>query len=133
MSSFDPENSDGVDVPEEGLWEERFRDALASGDEFQIAKMLRLAGSLGPSTTEALANLFEGRAEYGEAFDALYEYRLVLVGRKRGRPKNPSDRFLFDQEVAAFVNEQISKKMTHKIVMHLAELKFGLKRSSVTT
>jgi hypothetical protein len=28
MSNSHPENSDGFDVPDEALWEERFRDAL---------------------------------------------------------------------------------------------------------
>jgi hypothetical protein len=125
-------NSDGFDVPDEGLWEERFRDALARGDELQIAKILRLANNLGPSTIEALANLFEGHLRHGEAFDALYDYRLVLVARRRGRPRNLSARLVRDQQVADFVSERLSKKVPHKEVMYLAEEKFGLKKSSVT-
>src|SRR5271168_198297 len=117
MSNSDPENSDGFDVPDEGLWEERFRDALAKGDEPLIAKVLRRAKSLGPSTIEALATLFEGGADHGSGFEELYEFKLLLVGRKRGRQKDPSKRWFRDPEISAWVNERLSKKELRKNVI----------------
>lgn len=131
MSNPDPENSDGFDVPDEGLWEERFRDALTKGDELLIAKVLRLAESLGPSTIETLALLFEGGVEHRNGFEKLYEFQLLLVGRKRGRQKDPSKRWFRDPEISAWVNERLSKKELRKNVISDATMKFGLSRSTV--
>ena len=111
--------------------EERFRDALAKGDEFQIAKVLRLAKSLGPSTIEALATLFEGGADHGSGFEELYEFKLLLVGRKRGRQKDPAKRWFRDPEISAWVNQRLATKEVRKNVISDAKIKFGLSRSAI--
>jgi hypothetical protein len=91
MSNSHPENSDGFDVPDEALWEERFRDALTTGDELLIAKVLRRAKSLGPSpsTIETLATLFDGGADHGNGFENFLRIQIVTGGQEARKAERP--------------------------------------------
>ena len=72
-----------------------------------------------------------GARTMGTDLKTFYEFKLLLVGRKRGRQKDPSKRWFRDPEISAWVTERLSKKELRKNVISDATIKFGLSKSTV--
>ena len=105
--------SANADDETEYTWQERFRDALANGNEKAVAKALREVNSLDRSAIEAFASLFEAGAEDHGPWANLYPHKLVFRRKRRGKPKDLGKHWVRDPQVVAFV-EQKTQIENHK-------------------
>jgi hypothetical protein len=123
------------DDPDVFTWEERFRDALTRANEVEVAKVLRQSNSLGRSTIEVLANLFEGSKDDAEQWKEMYPYRLKFVQRKPGARKNLENNWVRDAQIRKWVVERLvnTKRGARKAVIVDAMKEFCLGRTAVET
>jgi hypothetical protein len=112
-------------------WQERFRQALADGDELAVAKALREANTLDRSAIEALVNLFEGGATDHGSWSLMYPHKLVFKKKRRGRPTDNNKHWVERPQIANEVAERAASSRYKKTAVYDVAKTFGVSRTTI--